>query len=275
MIENLVFLTPLSVANKLRIGPQSDGGYVVYKPSLYHCDVLISYGIGWDMNFEIDYYNLTNKKVLMFDPTMFMDTYINKFHCKSLLRKLQFYRLYAYLKLSYVWKKRIEYLKKYDMLFFNEGLSNKKEGKYDSFQNHLAKHKITTEKIILKIDIEENEYSVLNETGFYNHLDSVDQIIIEFHNLKNRLRELKSIIYRLKELFEIVHIHGNNNSDQFTLYTEKGDDICFPDVIEVTLVKKTSILPGDILSEKIDYPCPGLDFPNTASRNDFIKLRFQ
>ena len=58
-MENLKFLQPLSVKNKMRIGPKCDGGYVVYIPSLYNVDVLLTYGVGWDINFEVDFYNLT------------------------------------------------------------------------------------------------------------------------------------------------------------------------------------------------------------------------
>ena len=275
MIDSFDFLIPLPVANKIRLGPKGDGGYVVYLPSLYNIDVLMTYGVGWDINFEEDFFNLTNKKVFMYDPTMFGDSYINKVYCKRLLKKLQFQKLHTYIKFSYSWKKHIEYLRKNDVVFYNEGIAGKKSGKYDTFQNHLIKNNITIEKVLLKMDIEENEYSILNETDFYKHLNNVDQIIIEFHNLKNKLRELKIIVFRLKELYEIVHIHGNNHSDPFTLYKDYDNDICFPDVVELTFVKKESILSKDILSEQPDYPCQDLDYPNTPFRPDFVKLTFQ
>ena len=275
MIDNFDFLIPLSIADKMRLGPKYDGGYVVYRPSLQNSDILMTYGIGWDISFEVDYYDLTNKKVFMYDPTMFGDSYINKLYCKRLLKKLKFHKLYEYLKFSNEWKKYIEYLRNNDVIFYNEGIANKKSGKYDTFQNHLVKNNITTEKILLKMDIEENEYSIFNEIDFYEHLNNVDQIIIEFHNLKNRLRELKIIILRLKEQYEVVHIHGNNNSSLFTLYKDFGKDIYFPDVVEITLVKKESILSKDILFEKTDYPCQDLDYPNIPSRPDFTKLIFK
>ena len=275
MIENFDFLIPLSIADKMRLGPKGDSGYVVYRPSLYSCDILMTYGVGWNINFEVDFYNLTNKKVFMYDPTMFGDSYINKSHCKKLLMKLKIKELYTYLKFSYKWKKDLEHLRKHDVIFYNEGIANKNRGKYDTFQNHLVKNNITTEKILLKMDIEENEYSIFNEIDLYKHLGNVDQIIIEFHNLKNRLRELKEIISRLKETYEIVHIHGNNNSDPFTMYKDFGKDILFPDVVELTFVKKESILSKDVLFEKIDYPCRNLDYPNVLFRPDFKKLTFQ
>ncbi|MCL2650902.1 MAG: hypothetical protein FWD60_07760 [Candidatus Azobacteroides sp.] len=275
MIENIDFFTPLSVTNKMRLGPKGDGGYIVYRPSLFNCDILMTYGVGWDVNFEVDFYNLTNKKIFMYDPTMFGDKYIDRLYSKRLIKILKFQKLYEYLRFSYNWGKYFKYLQQHDVIFYNEGLANKKSGKYDTFQNHLIKNNITTEKILLKMDIEENEYSILSESDIYIQFNNVDQIIIEFHNLKNRLRELKTIISQLKEMYEIVHIHGNNNSDLFTLYKDHGNDISFPDVVEVTLVKKESILSKDVLYEKIDYPCKNLDYPNTPCRPDFIKLKFK
>jgi hypothetical protein len=51
------------------------------------------------------------------------------------------------------------------------------------------------------------------ENGLYTFslksLRNVEQLIIEIHDLKNRLKLLKFIIQKLKEQFEPVHIHGN------------------------------------------------------------------
>ena len=81
-------------------------------------------------------------------------------------------------------------------------------------------------------------------------------------------------LFSLNDLFQIVHIHGNNQPEPFTLYTDVGNDICFPDVLEVTFVKKESILSKDLLSEEIEYPCQDLDYPNNPFRPDFKKLTF-
>ena len=273
---NLDFLIPLSVDDKIRLGPKRDGGYVVYKPSLLQTDILMTYGVGWDFNFEVDFHNLTGKKVYTYDPTMIGDSFFDKILYRKLIKKLMFKQLYKNIKFAFRWKKKIENLRKNDVIFYSEGIACKQERKYDTFQSHLKKNSITTEKILLKIDIEENEYDIFSDVDFFKHLnDNVVQIIIEFHNLKNRLRELKQIVQRLKESFEIVHIHGNNNSKLFTIYRDDENDICFPDLVELTFVKKESILPKDILTEKINYPCPGLDYPNIPFKPDFIKLTFQ
>lgn len=83
----LDFLLPVSLSNKMRLGPNEDGGYVVYKPSLYKIDLLLTYGVGWDIDFEIDFYNLTGKKILMYDPTLFGDKGIDRAYCAKLVKK--------------------------------------------------------------------------------------------------------------------------------------------------------------------------------------------
>ena len=52
MIDDFDFLIPLSITDKMRLGTEGDGGYVVYLLSLLTIDILMTYGIGWDINFE-------------------------------------------------------------------------------------------------------------------------------------------------------------------------------------------------------------------------------
>ena len=273
-MDNLNFLKPVSVSNKIRIGRRGDGGYVVYKPSLDKIDVLMTYGVGWDVDFEIDFFNLTQKRVFMHDPTMFEDNYISKPHCKRLLKKWKFQSLYQYLQFSTKWKKHLEYLDSNGVKFVNEGIATQKGQKYDVLWNHLCRNEITDQAILLKMDIEGHEYAILESDDFDQCIPCIDQIIIEIHDLKNKLRRLKEIIEKLHAYFEIVHIHGNNHSEPFTLYTEKGD-ISFPDVIELTLVKRESIVPQDLLSENIDYPIDGLDYQNTPFKQPIRNLKFE
>jgi hypothetical protein len=273
-MEDLKFLRPLSVGNKMRTGPANEGGYVVYKPSLYNTNMLISYGVGWDIRFEVDYYNLTNNKIHMFDPTMFDKDFINWSHCKRLLYQFRIRQLCNYMSFSYGWKKKIAYLKKHDIWFHNEGIAAETKVKHDTFARHLIKLNITAERILLKIDIEGNEYAVLNDSDFHKSLCNVELLIIEFHDLKNKLRSLEFIIQKLKEQFELVHIHGNNCGKSFTLYRDMSD-LVFPDVIEMTFVRKESLSKEDILDSEMDYPCCGLDSPNSFLAPDFERLTFE
>lgn len=269
----LDFLLPVSLSNKMRLGPNEDGGYVVYKPSLDKIDLLLTYGVGWDIDFEIDFYNLTGKKILMYDPTLFGDKGIDWAYCAKLVKKWRVLSLFKYVLHIYRWRKQFKILRDYDILFYNEGIACETSKKYDTFRNQLIKNDVKDERILLKMDIEGNEYPIFNEPGFIGNLNVVDQLIIEFHDLKNRLRELESIVNELKKQFYIVHIHGNNYSGGFYIYRESSD-IYFPDVAEMTFVRKTCVLHEDISMDEFDYPTQGLDYPNSCFRKDFDKLSF-
>lgn len=273
-MNDLIFLRPIAISNKIRIGPNSDGGYVLYKPSLDNIDVLFNYGVGWDSSFEEDFSFLTKKRVHMFDPTMVNDNdfYIDYSYCMQLLKSGRLSRLFRYLRFVMMWTKKIANWHEREIYFHNEGIANRKTKRYDTFCNHIKQLNSSMEHILLKIDIEENEYGILIEDEFYAHLDLVDQIIIEFHNLKNRMKEFRGIINKLKDQYEIIHIHGNNYAGTFTLYREYSD-ICFPDVVEMTFVKRSSILSQDIFKDTVSYPVEGLDYPNNLSKEDY-KLRF-
>ena len=247
------FLRPVNLANKVRLGSLHDGGYVVYQPVLSATDVLITYGVGWDVAFEESFQALTGKKVWMYDPTMFNDD----------LEKSN-----EYVTKANQWKQKLEDLKNNNVFFANEGISTVQKLDYNTFENHLNANHILHEKILLKMDIEGDEYKIFSDDSFYNHLQTVNQIIVEFHDLKNQLKTLQKIITRLKNDFEIIHIHGNNNGKVF-IFNNANSDIRFPDVVEVTLVRREYICEKDILEETVSYPVSGLDYPNNPELEDY------
>ena len=52
---------------------------------------------------------------------------------------------------------KLRNLEEYGIKFFNEGIANVTCHKYDTFYNQLHKNKIISNRILLKIDIEEND----------------------------------------------------------------------------------------------------------------------
>lgn len=272
-MKDLNFLRPISIKNKIRIGPKLDGGYVVYEPALNSSDTLVTYGVGWDIKFEVDYHETTGNDVHMFDHTMFGEKYVDRTICMKLLKRGKLYILTRYIKNNRNWAKNIRYLAENNVFFHNEGIANRTTEKCDTFKNHIEKHKIAGKNILLKIDIEGNEYPLFDK-DFHDVLINVNQIIIEFHFLNNKLREIQKIVKGLREDYEIVHIHGNNSGSSFTLYREQGD-IVFPNVIELTFVRKDHILPGDFTQEEPFFPVSDLDYPNTSAISDFERLIFE
>jgi len=276
MLDNLSFLKPLSIKNKIRLGRKGDGGYIIYDKLLYETDALITYGVGYDISFEEDFNRLTNKKVLMFDPTLFGDYLVNWKDVLKFGLRLRFVQVFILLHrgLMLWWKKKE--LRGKDILFVNEGISAKKAGKYDVLSSHLKRFGQTTGRLLLKLDVEGAEYEVFNCDATYDSLANVNQLLIEFHDLKNRLRNLYMILKRLSQDFEIIHIHANNAGHTFLLYDLVGDgntDKELPDILEISLVRRELIHANDILGLPELYPVPDLDFPCDPFKAD-IKISF-
>jgi hypothetical protein len=263
------FLKPVPVQGKVRLGTNRDGGYVVYKRLLDKTDILFTYGVGFEVSFEEDFNALTKKRVVMFDPTLFGKYLVDFKKAFKYITQLKFISLVEYLVfVGSCWRKLKE-LNGRRIKFVNEGLSANKSGKYTTFQEHIERFIKNEREIFLKIDIEGNEYEVLSSAHFYKNLRHVNQIVIEFHNLKNQLRTLQKIMKKLLRDYYLIHIHGNNCSEVFKIYHPDSNDIHFPDTIEVTLVKKEKLHKNDLLPNDIKYPVSGLDFPNNPGKKDY------
>jgi hypothetical protein len=275
MKNNLDFLRPLPISNKVRLGRNRDGGYVVYNRLIPETDVLFTYGVGWEISFEEEFNKVTGKKVLMFDPTM-VGTYLLEWKAiRKYLFTLRFSQIYKQITRGlFLYNKKKE-LDKKDINFVNEGISISKKDKYDSFASHLKKFNQQDKRILLKLDIEGGEFEIFQNDDIYNQLGNVNQLLIEFHDLKNRLREVKAIMDRLSEHFELVHIHANNAGHTFLLFDleDEQTDILMPDLIEVTLVKKALIAAADKINIHPAYPVLELDYPNDPTRREIL-LKF-
>lgn len=292
-MNNTLFLKPLAIdsKSKKRIGGEYDGGYVVYIPALNKSDLLLTYGVGFDYEFEEHFNEITSQKVLMFDPTMFGKYLFEYKHFMGLISKLKLIKSFRYIQFAYYCYKEQSRLKQKNIFFINEGISAKKYAEkvnmsngyyfyflkahiklkkkceYDSLKSHIQKFNLTEKNILLKIDIEESEYAIFLDDAFYGSLDNVNQIIVEFHNLKNRLEDLKKITDRLSKEYYLVHIHGNNFGETFKINNELNN--FFPDTVEITWIRKNELNPKDIIDSDINYPVEGLDFPNHGKKKDY------
>ena len=108
----------------------------------------------------------------------------------------------------------------------------------------------------MKCDIEEHEYSILNDIISNSKLFS--GIAIEFHNIntKDHTNDLLNFISKID--LKLIHIHVNNS-----FYYIDGDQ-CIPDVIELSFTSSNNIS----LDESIILP-HALDMPNISDREEF------
>ena len=115
--------------------------------------------------------------------------------------------------------------------------------------------------VILKIDIEGDEYKILNE--IIVNSEKINSLIIEFHNIHEYMHLIKKFIENSKYL-KLIHIHANN----FAGKNNDGD----PNVLELTFIniKKTKL---ELIKTEKNYPLKNLDYKNTHRKEDFF-LRF-
>jgi len=273
-MNDLKFLNPFSTKNKVRLGPNKDGGYIVYQSILQDVEALVTYGVGWEVGFERHFNEITGHKVVMFDPTMFGKYILDLRVFKKLLRGGRIRKLFKYLHFVLKIQKWLNLLRKLNIVFVNEGLGIRHEMKYNTLGNHLKQYRLLDKQIMLKIDIEGAEYDVFENPDTYQYLKNVSQIIIEFHDLQILFPRFKDIVCRLKDDYEIIHIHGNNCGGQF-IFTDQEENrtMLIPKVLELTLVQKGKIYDHDITEEVFSYPTNGLDYANRSRLAD-LPLNF-
>ena len=210
--------------NFLRVGGKFDGGYIVEKDTFLNSELLISAGLSYDFEFEKQFINKNNKKVICFDHTLNFKHY-------SLTWFLIFLKELFLKKIGSIKKAFKNFLKPIRLFFFlkNEnfelkelglGLGPKKISLKKLFENYVDK-----KNIFLKIDIEGDEYRLLDD--IINESEKISSLIIEFHDIDLNLEKVEKFISNLK--LDLVHIHPNNVGG----VNSKGD----PTIIEFTFAK--------------------------------------
>lgn len=228
-----------------RIGGPNDGGYLIGENSLKKSEILISFGIDDNWQFEKDFKTKNyNCKIQCYD-----DKPILKYLVKKLIIELLFLPYHRRLNFVKYFKNIIEFLNIRKKIHFFQ-----KKIFYDDLNKIL--NNTSSNNIFLKIDIEGSEYRILDE--IIKNQNKIIGIVIEFHDFDYH----KNIIYDFyKKLnLDIIHIHPNNGAP-----VDKNGD---PIVIELTF-EKNPIVIGDnpVLPNK-------LDMKNSSCEKD-IQLLFQ
>ena len=243
--------------NLLRIGPKSDGGYIIDKRVIKKTSVIISCGLNDDWEFEKYFLKLNPScKIIAYDHTInkkfWKDRFKKDLISLILFKKLRFKKILDVFKYidyrSFFNEKNIHYIKKVVL---------KKKNKNEiSIKNILLGHK----DLILKVDIEGDEYKILNHVK--KDYKKINLLIIEFHNITQNFKKIKKFIS--KSRYRLIHIHGNNYAGL--------DKFKNPNVIECTFINNKKFKVSRFKS-KYKYPIPNLDFKNFKRRED-IEINF-
>lgn len=188
--------------NKLRIGRNGDGGYVLLDIPNINYDIFISGGISNDDSFEHEFINkYKNISCEAFDFSL------DKLPHSS---------------------DRIKFNKKFINTINND--------KYTNLELYMEKYK----NIFLKLDIEGSEhkwFEYLNDI----QLNSISQMVVKFHYYPNITKNLK-YFSKINKFFYLVHLHANNSRTKLNnsgLFDYKGNNI--PWVFECTFINKRYI----------------------------------
>ena len=197
----------------IRLGKEEDGGYLVGKDSVQKSDFLLSFGISDDWSFEKDFIKSNKVNFLCFDDHISV-----KFLFKTIFYKIFFFPFIQEKKSLF-----IEIFKLIDFIkFFNRNTLKIKKITYNSLTQILSE--IGLKNIFLKVDIEGCEYRILDEILKYQ--DYFSGCVIEFHNVDLHMPKISNFIKNFD--LELVHIHGNNYSQNY---------MNNPTVIELTFDK--------------------------------------
>ena len=110
---------------------------------------------------------------------------------------------------------------------------------------------MNSENILLKIDIEGDEYNILN--FILNNQNKINCLVIEFHNINKYSYKIKDFISHFK--LKLIHTHVNTFS--------KEDNI----TLELTFSKHATIY-----KDKWDqFELNNIDFPNDPNHKN-IKI---
>ena len=199
--DTLKKILPYEVGYDLiRLGEESDGGYLIPN-DIKNIKYCYSAGVGFVTKFEKDLYNIYNIKSILIDPGNIPQEILPK-EAKII-------------------KKYLSVLNSKDSISINEFID-------------------TEEEIILKIDIEGDEYLNLINID-EDKLSRVRVLIIEFHDLRN-LRSnfffniFDIVINKLSKFFYFCHLHPNNTSK-----IKKIGKVQIPDMLEITLINKKRV----------------------------------
>jgi hypothetical protein len=127
------------------------------------------------------------------------------------------------------------------------------------YTSNLVEYIQNYKNIFLKLDVEGAEWDLFT-SEFSNHLDKIKQMTIELHHIFSDNPKVLQSLELLSKTHHLVHIHENNNCQQF--FNIGGND--YPETFELTFLRKDCRVRG---LNDIPFPVEGLDYPNANYPN--------
>lgn len=262
------------------MGSEFDGGYIVPKKIIDHSDVLLSFGVGADICFEMDFLEhnkevklicldgSTSPKFVLKEITKHLYDHILNFIANGIRLKFSgdfCHKIYTTLGYLGFYKDFKRVTQNRRCTYINQFISNKSEGKCISVDDLFGKSILQkSERIFVKMDIEGYEYLTL--WYFRPHFERISGFVVEFHDLGLQWPHFIPMTDMLFESFDLVHIHGNN-------WAHNIPETSIPETLELTFVHKR-YRDANVCPNTNTYPMPGLDAPCNPKYPD-LKLTFE
>lgn len=255
--SELNFLIPIKVKKLIRLGRNFDGGYLVCADTLKKCKNLISLGVGDDTSFERDFDKIKHTKyIFLYDYTVSNYLFIKiilKYLRRSLLFRSNFSNLIYSIK---NFAKFLRFISKENVNLFKEKVVSKIDNKNDVNFYKIFSRLDQKKNNLLKIDIEGNEYEIIDQILKFEK--NIEMLIIEFHWINKNKNSFKDSIKKLTSKFKIVHLHPNN-------YIQSKTNDYFFDVVEISFIHKRNLMKKNNYY-RYKFPIYGLDFDCFSDR---------
>jgi hypothetical protein len=235
VIEALSLLTPFDIdIPKRRIGPHGDGGYI-FADKISPSQAVLSYGVGMEYRFDREMAE-AGHKVFMFDHTI---DGIDRAHA--------------------------------NMMWHREGVAGKSDpgNSLYSITDHLQRHDITGNALILKIDVEGEEYNAIGSTPEHV-LCRFEQIVLEVHELERLAGDetfranFVTMLRNINKHFTLFHVHANNCDGGNALFIISGVPVS--SLLELSYIRTASVRRSP---SRTLYPT-ALDYPNTRHKDKLL-----
>jgi hypothetical protein len=264
---HLAFLQP-ELTNLKRFGVPRDGGYVGPPESIANNSVIFCFGLSRDWSFETELsVQVKGARIFAFDPTVNLKLFAAE--CFATLKQVFNFKSDESLnRRARVFGYRSKIVKNYLISFRlqrNKHIKKWIKDKSSEIENCISIGEIFTKygknrEVVLKIDIEGDEFEVLNELLTLGQMSAIRSLFIEFHVFDSNWQNFSDLVHKLKETHSLVHLHVNNGD--LTLIQQAT-----PHYLELTFIRK-GILPETKELRKL-LPIAGIDFSNQIGLPDF------
>ncbi len=255
--EKYNLLRPIKTNALVRLGRNMVGGYIVDLDIVEKTDILVTFGFGPEWSFESEFLKIKeNSKVVIYDHKLTITPYFKEIW-KYLRRFLMFRASFNSLKERYKNLKNYQnFFKQKNVKYYKEKIIHPlKENNCADLSKAMSRLNDNS-KIVLKIDIQNNEYQIINQ--IIEQSNQINLLIIQFYWIdKNETIFIKSI-KKLKTKYEIIHIHANNHHDKL--------DNGLPKMLEITFCNKK--FTPNVVGYCNNFPNKELDFSSHPGKQD-------